>query len=143
MESKEIIQNILEVYNINATEFADKIEVQRSGISHIITGRNKPSLDFLMKVKNTFPDLRWDFLIYGKLPMFEYEEMELNTPRPKRNLNEINSKEKYENLNLFEQIDKKEKHTSEITTSKKIKKIVIFYTDGSFEAYRENNPTNN
>lgn len=73
MEYKDIISSIFEVYNINAKDFAKKINVQRSGISHILSGRNKPSLDFLIKVKDAYPELRWDFLLLGKLPMLQNE----------------------------------------------------------------------
>ncbi|MGI9526216.1 MAG: helix-turn-helix domain-containing protein, partial [Weeksellaceae bacterium] len=66
---KKVINEILSVYNINATDLADKIGVQRSGISHILSGRNNPSIDFLIKIKKEFPDIQWDYLIKGEGPM--------------------------------------------------------------------------
>ena len=50
------LQKIMDEYDLNATSFADAIDVGRSSISHIISGRNKPSLEFVMKIIEAFPD---------------------------------------------------------------------------------------
>lgn len=55
MEINERITKVLEYSGFSASEFADEIDVQRSSISHIISGRNKPSLEFVTKIKNRFP----------------------------------------------------------------------------------------
>ena len=52
-------------YNLTAAQFADKIGVQRSAVSHVLSGRNKPSLDFLIKIKKTFPDVNFEWLALG------------------------------------------------------------------------------
>ncbi len=65
MDIAERINTIIRHYGYTASEFADTIEVPRSSISHITSGRNKPSLDFVIKVKNRFPEIRWDWLIDG------------------------------------------------------------------------------
>jgi transcriptional regulator with XRE-family HTH domain len=54
MEINERITKILEYSGFSASEFADEIDVQRSSISHIISGRNKPSLEFVTKLKTDF-----------------------------------------------------------------------------------------
>ena len=51
MEINERITKVLEYSGFSASEFADEIDVQRSSISHIISGRNKPSLEFVTKIK--------------------------------------------------------------------------------------------
>ena len=51
-----IAQTIFEYYGLTASLFADKINVQRSSISHLLSGRNKPSLDFILKVIENFPE---------------------------------------------------------------------------------------
>ncbi|MBF6610826.1 MAG: helix-turn-helix transcriptional regulator [Chryseobacterium sp.] len=66
MSLNERIAEIIEYSKLSASEFADAVEVQRSSISHITSGRNKPSLDFLIKVKNYLPQLEWDWLIKGE-----------------------------------------------------------------------------
>ena len=60
------LQRILEYYDLSAASFADKIEVGRSSISHILSGRNKPSLDFFMKVVKNFPEVELYWLLNGK-----------------------------------------------------------------------------
>lgn len=77
MELNERITKVLEYSKLSPSEFADEIDVQRSNISHITSGRNKPSLDFLIKIKDRFPELEWDWLIYGKGEMIRKE---LETP---------------------------------------------------------------
>lgn len=71
MNLNERISKVIEYSNLSSSEFADEIEVQRSSISHITSGRNKPSLDFLIKVKDKFPAIRWDWLILGEGEMLE------------------------------------------------------------------------
>lgn len=66
MNLNERISKIIEYSGLTSSEFADSIEVQRSSISHITTGRNKPSLDFLIKVKEKFPEIEWEWLITGR-----------------------------------------------------------------------------
>jgi transcriptional regulator with XRE-family HTH domain len=66
---KERIAHILEMKNLTATKFADELDVQRSGISHILSGRNNPSLDFVIKIKETYPEFSLDWLLLGKGPV--------------------------------------------------------------------------
>lgn len=72
----ERISKIIEYSKLSSSEFADEIDVQRSSISHITSGRNKPSLDFLIKVKDKFPELQWDWIIKGEGEMFENTQTE-------------------------------------------------------------------
>ena len=53
----ERINKILKYYSLNSSQLADKIGVQRSSISHILSGRNKPSLDFIQKLMKVFPEI--------------------------------------------------------------------------------------
>ncbi len=57
---------LLKDLKLSPAEFADRIGVQRSSISHIISGRNKPSVDFLEKILSVFPDIDIYWLITGK-----------------------------------------------------------------------------
>ena len=143
MDYRNIIEEILEVYNINASEFADRIEVQRSSISHILSGRNKPSLDFLIKVKDEYPELRWDYLLLGKKPMTEIEESMIK--RKVEPLFDLEQKEEKEEASpLLHANDLEARHNLEesratekleIKKTRSIKKIVWFYDDNSFEVF--------
>src|SRR6478735_1859901 len=59
------LEIILEYYSLNASSFADKIGVQRSSMSHLLSGRNKPSLDFILKIINFFPDVDLYWILNG------------------------------------------------------------------------------
>ncbi|AYO57540.1 transcriptional regulator [Chryseobacterium sp. 6424] len=74
MNLNERIAEIIAYSKLTPSEFADEIEVQRSNISHITSGRNKPSLDFLIKIKNRFPELTWDWVITGEGEMLQKPE---------------------------------------------------------------------
>lgn len=69
LNNKAVVSRIEEIINNNqltASSFAAKIKVQRSAISHILSGRNKPSLDFLMKIHDAFEEVNLEWLILGK-----------------------------------------------------------------------------
>ena len=60
-------KSLLGQLNLTPSEFADRIGVQRSSISHVMSGRNKPSIDFLEKILNVFPDIDTTWLITGRI----------------------------------------------------------------------------
>ena len=63
-----MVERILEIFklkNLSPSQFADEIGVQRSNISHLISGRNKPSLEFIQKIMNRFPDVNPEYILSG------------------------------------------------------------------------------
>jgi transcriptional regulator with XRE-family HTH domain len=66
----ERISKIIEVKKLSASRFADILGVPRSTISHILSGRNNPSLEFIQKVLSSFPEVRVAWLLRGEEPMF-------------------------------------------------------------------------
>lgn len=62
----EKINLILKAKNISARQFAEEIGVQPSGMSHILSGRNNPSLDFVMKVVRRYPEIDIKWLMFGQ-----------------------------------------------------------------------------
>ena len=102
-------------YSLSASAFADKIGVQRSSISHILSGRNKPSLEFVMKVLSSFDEVDLYWLLNGKghFPSDATQKQETTkksvsiTPTPKEALDDD------------------------------IERIVIFYKDGRFKEYKK------
>ncbi|CAA7386893.1 helix-turn-helix transcriptional regulator [Chryseobacterium fistulae] len=65
MSLNDRISKVIEYSRLTSSEFADEIDVQRSSISHITSGRNKPSLEFIIKIKSRFPEILWDWLVTG------------------------------------------------------------------------------
>ncbi len=59
------IQKLLQDLQLSPSAFADSIGVQRSSLSHILSGRNRPSLDFVIKVIQKYPEVDLYWLITG------------------------------------------------------------------------------
>ena len=130
------IQLILKTKNISPTRFADTIQVQRSGISHILSGRNKPSLDFVIKILSSYPEINSDWLLFGKGEMFQGSKTE------KRQEGIFTEVKKTKAVQLAKEEDLAEYKTKtspskEKTTKGKngIEKIIVFYSDNSFQEY--------
>ena len=64
-EFKDRLLELIKSKNISASELSKKINVQRSNISHILSGRNKPSLDFVLKLCDYYNDIDLDWLLKG------------------------------------------------------------------------------
>ena len=114
---------IIDYYETSAAALAEKIQVQRSSISHILSGRNKPSLDFVLKILKAFPEVELYWLLNG-VGKFPKQSMKLE-PVP----------------TLFSESEqlKPIKETLKIVAAEKaevvIERIVVFYTDGTFKNY--------
>jgi plasmid maintenance system antidote protein VapI len=61
----------MEYYKLTPSEFADTLEIDRSRLSHILNGRNKPSLEVVMKILENFPDISSEWLLFDKGDMFK------------------------------------------------------------------------
>lgn len=110
------LQEIIDYYNLSASSFADKIGVQRSSISHVLSGRNKPSLDFIMKILSSFPEVDLYWLLNGK---GTFPKTEISTSQKRA-------------------INTQPKHVEKIldtVADSNIDRIVIFFKDGSFKNY--------
>ncbi|WP_291122976.1 helix-turn-helix domain-containing protein, partial [Flavobacterium sp. UBA6046] len=89
------LEIILDYYSLNASSFADKIGVQRSSLSHLLSGRNKPSLDFILKIIEVFPevDLYWILNGKGNFPKSENKsDATIVTPTPTINNQTLENK---------------------------------------------------
>tara|TARA_R110000850_G_scaffold276620_1_gene419270 strand:- start:675 stop:1103 length:429 start_codon:yes stop_codon:yes gene_type:complete len=135
-EFSKRLEKVIKFYDETASSFAEKVGVQRSSISHILSGRNKPSLDFVMKVLDTFPDVELYWLLNGK-GTFPKTEM-------KPTSDSIIKTQEQEHDPLVKIHNPKEVETNQtsknieslsINNSKEIDRIVIFFKDGTFKNY--------
>lgn len=69
IEMKDRIAHIIRAKNMTAAEFALRLGIQPSNVSHLLAGRNNPSLEFVKKLKETFPEYNLDWIVMGKGPM--------------------------------------------------------------------------
>ncbi|MDO9257008.1 MAG: helix-turn-helix transcriptional regulator [Bacteroidales bacterium] len=76
---KDRITLLIKAKNLTAAQFADEIGVQKSSISHILSGRNNASLDFIQKILLTYPEVNMDWLMFGKGPIFKHIETALKS----------------------------------------------------------------
>ncbi len=143
---KDRIKQIIDYENISHGKFADLVGIERSGVSHLISGRNNPSLDVIQKILEAFDYINTDWLLLGKGDMIKAEKKEVQrklftqNAENKDNIikknstpenNSISLKNSTEDTDVKKIIDSPEDKFSE----KKIVKIVIFYSDKTFSDY--------
>ncbi|MEG1498247.1 MAG: helix-turn-helix domain-containing protein [Bacteroidales bacterium] len=95
------IELILKTQNLTVSQFADQIGIQRSGMSHILAGRNKPSLDFVTKVLQAFPAIRTEWLLFGQGSMY-VKTAELKEQEKGINM-EVATNKTYKQSDLYEE----------------------------------------
>ena len=130
-EFTERLKKVLEYYEESASSFSEKIGVQRSSISHILSGRNKPSLDFILKILHTYPDIELYWLLIGK-GSFPPEENETQNTDVSPNL----FSEKTSEAVIEEKIIVSNNTNDSATYNHDIERIIIFFRDGSFKSYK-------
>ncbi len=124
------LQKIFNYYDLSAAAFADAINVGRSSISHILSGRNKPSLDFVLKIVQTYPEVELYWLLNGtgNFPgnlKVDDDPATATTPIPSRAQIKPGTR----------QLPPEQKSPLIASAGRSIQKIVIFYKDGTFEAF--------
>ena len=85
-ELRERIEMLISTRGMTNATFAEKVGVQPSNISHVLSGRNKASLDLVMKILNSFKEVRTEWLLHGRGSMtrdYTLFEMEETEPPPK------------------------------------------------------------
>lgn len=140
---------VLKTQNLTSSQFADEIGVQRSSISHILSGRNNPSLEFVTKILKRFPDINSEWILFGKGSMYRESDASLKTKQDKKSgiqpdlfsfdepepiqvempaIKESDIQQPYEYENLIE-----EKPQINLLESVENKEVVIENEEGKFE----------
>lgn len=142
------LEIILDYYSYSASVFADKMGVQRSGLSHLLSGRNKPSLDFVMKIVENFPEVDLYWLLHGAGSFPKKEDSQYRVPSIPPATAPQPEETKIEDLftpkknpapfpNLFSTEIKPS--AVPLSNEKNIERIVVFYADGTFKSYAPEN----
>ena len=121
VEFAERLKVIMNYYKLSAAQFAEKLEVQRSSISHILSGRNKPSLDFVLKILKMFPEVELYWMLNG---VGKFPKKKITTDTPTLFNEPIESK-----------IDSTDDEKSDNPDTGEIERIVVFYKNGTFKNY--------
>ncbi|MCP4313233.1 MAG: helix-turn-helix transcriptional regulator [Bacteroidetes bacterium] len=154
---KERLLQLLDLEHLTPSKFADLIGVQRSSVSHILSGRNKPSFDFLQKTLTTFPSLKADWLMLGEGSIYDqmgrdqadlFEQEDLSPAAPESNditgRGELllNDAEKLEEKAVHDLSDISEASITnavppdQTVEAKKIVQVMLFYDDDTFITYK-------
>ena len=121
---KTRLQHLIDLLGTNPAQFANNIGIQRSTMSHLLSGRNKPGYDFFTKIAKIYPQVNIEWLLLGTgSPMKNGILTEPLPPEPQEELFD-----KGDNDPLFCSSDVEE-------SSKRIQRITIFFSDGSFQEF--------
>lgn len=143
---KERILRFLQVENKTSSQFAEEIGVQPSSISHIISGRNNPSLDFILKMLGKYGNINPDWLLFGNGQMYRdstagdniivndpvVENVRINQP----GLFDVTENKVIENNSQEPApISRNGGHSAGDSIKRSTAKIILLYDDNSFEEY--------
>ena len=145
---KDRIKQIIEREKLSSKEFANLCEIQVSNVSHLLSGRSKPSLDTIQKILAAFPTLNTDWLMTGMLPMYKHEklsqpdlfdlfpteESNIQVSEPQNRVNVV-SKPAQTTENQTITTNTIVKEVIKEIPPKKIQRIVVYYTDNTFDEF--------
>lgn len=134
---QERFKQLLEEKKLTATRFAALIKVNASAMSHILNGRSKPGFDVLDKIAQAFPDVNLNWLISGKGSLYNNSSVQEYAPE-KATVSSTPSEKKELPSPVSSVKNREETQAMPIAlTNKKIKRIILFFEDGSFEDYEK------
>lgn len=145
---KDRIKQIIEREKLSSKEFANLCDIQVSNVSHLLSGRSKPSLDTIQKILAAFPTLNTDWLMTGKMPMYKHEKLSQPDlfdlfPTAESNI-EVSEPQTHVNVaQKSTQIAENQVVTTNTIVKevvkeippKKIQRIVVYYTDNTYDEF--------
>ncbi len=144
------LKQFLAMENLTPARFAEVMGIQRSGISHLLAGRNKPSFEFIQKMMNAYPDINYEWLILGKGRPYKSDAKQPDTAAMQPLFQDYPEEETPDDPGLFAEIQDVEYENplaqlaenpkfdaapsaTPQNSTKKIARITVFYNDGTFE----------
>lgn len=148
---REKLLKLMKSEKLSSSRLAEILEIQPSSISHILSGRNKPSYDFLVKILRRFPTLNPDWLLLDAEQMYRSNEEldrrinDTNTQSSQTtgsaekmivNSNSaLNPKNESSQNSTNRPVENIAAVTNIATDGRTIERVIVLYTDKSFEAY--------
>ena len=139
MNLNDKIKSLIASLQMTPSHFADEIGVQRSSISHILSGRNRPSLEIIQRIVNRFPDITYEWLLEGSnatsgapIPSFSTLPTDAGASVgkiPPSQKSDPKPVEKLPPLGVASAV------TETQVNSRVIQRILIFYSDNTFSEY--------
>ena len=144
------LKQFLSMENLSPARFAEELGIQRSGISHLLAGRNKPSFEFLQRMMTAYPDVNYEWLILGKGRPYKSDRKVPEIPTESPDFTEADDLDIPENDELVSdyqsfdveipasqlaenRIKSFPPTPTQSENGKKIARIIVFFTDGTFE----------
>ena len=148
---REKLLKLMKSEKLSSSRLAEILEIQPSSISHILSGRNKPSYDFLVKILRRFPTLNPDWLLLDAEQMYRSNEEldrrinDTNTQSSQttgsaekmivNSKNALNPKNESSLNSTNRPIENIAAVANIATDGRAIERVIVLYTDKSFEAY--------
>jgi transcriptional regulator with XRE-family HTH domain len=114
------IEHLMKKHSLSASEFSERINVNKATLSHLLSGRNKPSLEIILKVCDAFEDIRPNDLLLDENSKDTIENSKIGMKSEKSNT-EFDLVKNYTNSNI---------------SNSEIERIVIFFKDQTFKEYK-------
>ena len=127
MNERERIEAVIKSMNLSARQFAEQIKVQPGTISNMMVGRNNPSLEVMKRIMQRYPTINPEWLIAGK------GEMWRTVPGQEAGL--FDNQPPTDGLTQAIKRTKEEEQPVPVAPQKKISRIVVYYTDNTFEEF--------
>jgi plasmid maintenance system antidote protein VapI len=124
------LEKINEFYGLSSVDLANRLGVQKSSISHLLSGRNNPSFSFITKFINSFPNVSLEWFLIGQGDMLK------NTITPTEKSTPVESKENI-NTNISNTIPNKHTETKDFVIKEQLKNdsletLIMVYKDNTF-----------
>lgn len=144
------LKQFLSAENISQSQFADTLKVTRASVSHVLSGRNNPSYDFIQEIMTAYPRLNMEWLILGKGKMYKDDNVRLPETQPDFNDSLFPEAEEYvdsympeanplpapdpvQDIRSTNSINTIIKDTQHTINQRKVSKIIVLFDDGSFQ----------
>mgnify|MGYP006285891541 CR=1 FL=1 len=142
MSLTERITQIQQNEGYTASQFAEKLGIQRSGLSHIYSGRNKPSIGFIQKLLTQFPHYNAEWILNGSNPMLKQhpQNTEITDTQEEKDL--FSGVESEAPANYGFNVKNAEQNSAlkhRLAANKYVKQIILIYEDDTFEIMRSKN----
>ena len=152
---KERLEELMQLLNLTPTQFANEIGIQRTTLQHILSGRNEASLKIIMAIHSKYPDVELEWLLNGKgyaIPVMQQNDSQNQDyplfPGMESTVFPTQGKENSEFLNVKEEkipsSTRKRTNNKGVSTDtgnslennqKRIKEVVIFFEDGTYQKF--------
>lgn len=140
---KTRLQHFLQAENLTPSQFADRIGIQRSGVSHVLAGRNKPGFDFMESMLLSYPSLNAEWLMTGKGKM--YKELKQSLPQETEDIQDQDQEQQVtqkpvQSEMLFQNAEQlmdsgAETYSKPPEEERKVVKVLFFYSDNTFSEF--------